>query len=532
MPALPAHALHLAAAQQPAHVTQVAAVQGQKKDHAQTKKMPRTRVTSHGYEYIIIDNRLLSEATVQRLIKGAKGPRAAVGALKKAYEKRGYFLIGIVGRRRGKRIQVRIVQGRVTHLKGPKPLTWYFSGLKGNNEIRTSDVIRRAILARAFDATNGQQPQIRFKPAPEFAGSTMEISEKPIKGHHPVGGSLTFGNFGNRYAGRYLAQGQVYAQSHGLTLQANQSRAIAGLSESTHGAYYNSTGLSLSDITPWGIYQLDYNYTKYQLGDAFFPLYPQGRIQTYAFKGTQLLYADASRRWSLKEGFQHVHNQGSYFHGYYMIRDQNYDVWHVGSDFSWRFGGLLSHAASLSLGGNVQVGTSPGGDTGFRSSVPGSPTPHFSLYSANASVSQSLPADFLVKLDLSGQATPDTLPQNEQWVLGGLNNLTAYLPGTVVGDSGYLARFTLQSPALRAGPLSLEPKLFFEHGAARYTYVRPNNPTWQALCDVGASLSLNVPASRTSATLAYAQPVGSRDVSPSFRQGQRAHLFFYVSQAF
>jgi len=552
MPALPAHAaLHLAANHTPAHVAQAAPAGsakqgGSNKAEEKKKNLPRQTVKSHGYEYIIIDNRLLSQATVRQVVQSAKTPRAAVGALKKAYERQGYFLVALVGRERGKRVLLRVVQGRFTHIKGPRQLTWYFSGLKGNDKVKNSDLIRRATLAQAFDATNGQQPQIRFKPAPEFGGSTMEISQHPLQNYQPVGGALTFGNFGNRYAGHYLAQAQAYAKGHGFTLQANQSRALAGLSQSTHGAYYNGTGLSLSDITPWGIYQLDYHYTKYQLGDAFAPYYPLGRIQTYGFTGTQLLYASARSRWTVKEGFHHISDRETVTatvpvlypfphleRRSVALRDQHYDVFNLGSDFNWRFGGLFNRAASLSVGGNIKIGTAPGGDTGFRNeNKAGNPTPHFNLYEAHASATQVLPKGVSLKLDVSGQTTPEILPEYEQWVLGGLNNLTAYLPGTVVGDRGYLARFTVQSPTFHAGPFTFSPKAFVEHGAARYSYVPPNTATWQGLTDAGASLSVTLPASKTSATVAYAHPVGSMHVSHATRQGQAAHVFFYVNQPF
>lgn len=530
MPALPAHsALHQVAQQRPAHTAPShTSSSGKKKTH----KMPRQVVHSHGYTYIVFDNRLLHTAEVSQAIKSAKTPRAVIGALRKAYLRKGYFLTAIVGRARGKLVLVRVVHGRLTHVKGPRQLTWFFDGLKGNDRVRNSDVIRRATLAQAFDATNGQTPQVRFKPAPEVGGSTMVVSQHKLAHHQPVGGALTFGNFGNRYAGHYLAQARVYAQGHGLTFSVNQSRALAGLSQNTHGAYYNATGVKLSDVTPWGIYALDYNYTKYQLGDAFAPLYPVGKILTYGMTGEQLLFADVRTRLLLKEGVHYVGDKETVFHGFYTLRNQRYDVWHLGLQFNHRMGGLLGRAASVSAGADVKIGTGTGGASGFATPGNGNPNPHFDLYSANLGLTQSLPGAYTLALNLSGQTTPDTLPEYEQWVLGGLNNLTAYLPGTVAGDRGYLARLTLQSPTWRLGALQLTPQVFVEHGAARYSFVPKNSAVWHGLSDAGASLSLSVPDTRTRATVAYAYPLGSLHVAHKVRQGQQAHLFFYLSQAF
>src|SRR3569623_1806507 len=43
-------------------------------------------------------------------------------------------------------------------------------------------------------------------------------------------------------------------------------------------------------------------------------------------------------------------------------------------------------------------------------------------------------------LEASAQFSSDTLPEQQQWVLGGVGSLTSSLPGVVVGDKGYLGR--------------------------------------------------------------------------------------------
>ena len=498
----------------------------------QQKQPPKQTVKSHGYEYFIVDNDLLKPATIEKVVKGAKNPRAAVGALKKAYQKQGYFLVALVGRERGHRVLLHVVEGRLTHVKGSGHMPWFFSGLKGNKTITNSDVIRRATLAQAYDATNGQQPQIRFKPAPEAGGSTMKISQNALKNYQPVGASFTFGNFGNRYASRYLVQGQAYLKSHGFTLQAHDSYGLTGMSSNTKGAYYNSPGVDLSYVTPWGIYKLDYSHTKYQLGKAFAPLYPLGRITRYGLSGTQLLYADARSRWTLQEGFHHITDQETVFHGAYTLRDQHYFVFKLGSDFNRRFGGLFNRPASLSVGGDMKFGSPLGTHSGFPPSGGGNPVSDFKLYSGHASLTQVLPRNFRLKLDVSGQMSPNTLPEYQQWVLGGLNNLTAYLPGTIVGDRGYLTRLSAESPTWHAGPFTVSSKAFVEHGAARYSFVPKHSHTWQSATDIGASLSLNLPLSKTSATVAYAHPVSTSHVSHATRHNQSAGVFFYLSQSF
>ena len=497
--------------------------------HGGAGALPRQEVDSHGYHYIIVGNRLLTDAALAEAVKKGRTPEQAVGQIKHAYEREGYFLVALVGKAEGQRVLLQIVQGRLTHIEGPPHLVAYFKRLKNNDRVRNSDVIRRSILAQAYDATNGQQPQISFKPAPEVGGSVMQISQTPLADSHWAGGSLTTGNFGNRYAGHYLAQAQAWARHDGITVQLSHSRALTGLDENTRGAFYSATTATVSAITPLGTFQLDGGSTRYQLGKAFAPLYPVGKIRTIGLSGNQLLYADSNRRWSLSEGVHRISDVETVFNGSYTLHDQKYLVWDASSDLSWRFGGLFSQAASLSLSGGVKLGTA-GADSGFTK-APGAPTGHFRLYTASAGITQALSSQYSVQFNLSGQASTDTLPSYQQWVLGGVNNLTAYLPGTIVGDRGYLGRLALQGPQWSLGPMKLSANAFTEYGASRYSYIPVAAPMWQALNDVGASVSVALPVAHTSLMLAYAKPVGSRNVSVALRQGQQSHVFFYLQAA-
>lgn len=490
----------------------------------------RLDVTSHGYRYLVVGNTLLAPVALRAALEAGDDPKAAISSLKKAYEAHGYFLVALVGQLRGREVWLQVVEGRLTHVEGPGALVAFFDGLKGDSKIQNSDVIRRSTLAQAYAATNGKQPQISFKAAPEVGGSTMHISETPLPNAHAVGGSLTTGNFGNRYAGHYLAQAQAYVQHDGLTLQVNHSRALTGMDENTRGAFYAATGANLSAITPLGTFQLDDNATRYELGEKFARLSPAGTIKRFGASANQLLFADDAHRWSLSEGLHHIRDTGTVFHGAYTLRDQKYFVWNLDSDYSMRFGGLFQQPASLSLSGGIKLGGARG-KSGFDHQL-GNPVGHFQVYTAGADLTQALPHGYSVQFSLSGQTSPDILPSYQQWVLGGVNNLTAYLPGTIVGDRGYLGRVTVQAPQWDVGPLRLRPNIFAEHGAARYSFITRGSPTWQSLDDVGASLNLSLPVAHTSAILAYAKPLGASHVARALRRGQQAHVFFYLQVAF
>ncbi|MGN2242003.1 ShlB/FhaC/HecB family hemolysin secretion/activation protein [Frateuria sp. GZRR33] len=527
MPMLPLfHALFLqSAAQAPAQVMAPAAAYAPAQTPAAIQQ-----VESHGYTYQVQGNTLLATADVRAALQSADSPREALTALRRAFIAKGHFLVAIVARVEDRQVLLHVVQGRLTRVEGPTALARFFEGLKNDEQVLSSDVIRQGILAQAYASTNGMQPQVSFKPAPEAGGSTMVIGQTAQPDASPLGGSFTVGNFGNRYAGHQVAQAQGYVRHAGVTLQASYSRALTGLDQDTRGAYYAAAGATLSWVSPWGTYQLDDQYTKYELGDAFAPLYPIGHIHAWGVSGTQFLYADDTSRWTLSEGVHAVRTRDTVFKYAYTLRDQSYLVANLGTDVSWRFGGLFGRPASLALGGQVKLGGARARN-GFDRGT-GNPTPHFRAYSANASFTQAIAGGWVGTFALSGQASTDILPSHEQWVLGGLNNMAAYLPGTLVGDRGYLARLSVTAPQWSFGALRMQPSVFGEQAAVRYSYIAPRAPTWQALSDAGVSLNLDLPAAGVSSQLTYAWPLDSREVPRKLRAGQRAHLFFYLQAAF
>lgn len=485
-------------------------------------------VDSHGLRYVVAGNSLLPPAEIATTLRGGATPDAAIAALRQAYARAGYFLVAVVATVQARQVDVRVVQGRLVEVDGPADLAAYFRRLEDRAALRNSDVVRQGLLAQAYAATNGERPQINFRPAAEAGGSAMQIDTVPLADSHAVGGSLMVGNLGNRYAGHDLAQVQGQFQHDGVGVQATHSRALTGVDPHSRGAWYAATSAVLSVVTPLGWFQLDGGTTRYRLGTAFAPLDPAGAVKVWGGSATQLLYADNARRWTLAEAAHRIDDRETVFDGAYALREQRYRVFDLSSQASWQFDGVAHRAASASLSGAVKLG---GGGRGFDAGQ-GMPTAHFRIYTAHVGLKQALARGYGIQFDASAQGSPDTLPSYEQWVLGGLDALAAYLPGSLVGDRGYLGRVTVQAPEWRAGVARLRPGAFAEYGAARYRYVPADSPAWQSLDDVGASLSVGLPAIDAHAMVAYAQPLGSRHVPSGLRRRQQAHAFVYVQLDF
>ncbi len=142
---------------------------------------------------------------------------------------------------------------------------------------------------------------------------------------------------------------------------------------------------------------------------------------------------------------------------------------------------------------------------------------------------------FSMGVSLSGQVADITdaqrLPSQQQWVLGGYGNLTAWYPGVVSGDSGYLARVFAAAPTWNFWEMSLTPTIYAEAGGSRTSYIYPGVPNSQFLSDYGVGLS-GTAFRRGTLNLGYAWPWRTRDVGPEIVDGSRARLFFNAALSF
>jgi hemolysin activation/secretion protein len=158
--------------------------------------------------------------------------------------------------------------------------------------------------------------------------------------------------------------------------------------------------------------------------------------------------------------------------------------------------------------------------------------PHFTQVSGSVNYVQALPEAFSLTISLSGQWSDTTVPQNQQWVLGGFGNLTAWLPAIMVGDSGSLLRASLATPSWQWSGLTLSGTAFYEAGLVNTYYTPIDRPAYRAASDAGLSIS-GAWTGGTLATLAYAWPLNTRNVSVSNLNAQgRAHLYFTLGQTF
>ena len=486
---------------------------------------------SNGFKYTISGNTLLNPEVIVAAVQRATTPKEAIDGINAEFQRVGFFLTALRGEVNGQDVTLSVIHGRISEIDFAPSLAPFYAGLEGREDLTRSMVIRKSTLAEGFAGRQGLRPKVNFAAGSQFGGSKMTVAEEPIEGAKSWNAGLGFGNLGSRFSSRYLASANTaFRPGGGLELTANHAQGIPGLSPDTAGSSYRNGGIGASIVSPWGLYGFTHSATTYRIGESAAPLYPEGDIMTVGINGTQLAFADESSRWLFTQSFSHTDNVVTVFDGGFTITDQHYDVLALGTSFNKTFA-LFGLNASANIGVTLQKGTSPRTGT-FVPQGDGVPDPRFGLVQANFSYSQTLPAGFSASFTLGGQWADATVPQNQQWVLGGFGNLTAYVPAVLVGDSGTLARLSAFSPPWVTSGFTFTGAAFLEGGIVRSHFTPALTPVTRGLADAGLSISANT-GFGTSLTLAYAWPVSSRNLDEkSLDSLAKANLYFTVNQSF
>ena len=134
-------------------------------------------------------------------------------------------------------------------------------------------------------------------------------------------------------------------------------------------------------------------------------------------------------------------------------------------------------------------------------------------------------------VEASGQYSKDSVPEQQQLVLGGMGNLTSSLPGVIVGDSGYLARAFTEVMVPISDGLELRPKIFAERGSARFSKSASSplsGKNFQTRNDAGVELGIKF-TQLIDASVSYAKSFSDKNISDVVKDSSDARLFFRVS---
>ncbi|MDD4933273.1 MAG: hypothetical protein PHO89_07410 [Methylacidiphilaceae bacterium] len=504
-------------------------------------------VESGGRRYVVTGNTLLSAGKILDTLRDAKSPEDAVNRLKTAYQRAGYFLVTIRAVVEEKEVELEVIQGKITEARVVPSLRWFYGGLTNRPSVKTSDVIRRTVDAEAYAARQQEQPKINFSPGPDFASSVMDVETRPIESFapnplnqaNPWNASVGFGNYGNRFAARYMSDAAVaYRPGYGLELTGGFTNGWDGLNPYTEGGQFQMENGGLSWATPWGVYGVTFANMQSAFGEVTAPLYPEVAMQNWQVYGQQTVYASESFRWTMNERLTSMNFTEDVFQGLFRLLSQDYGTAQLGTTVSQNF---RTFGLPAQVGGNVYGvrGTRLGAFSGLQGAPlegPGVPTAYFTYYRGSASYTQTLPEGMQLVVTGYGQISQNTLPIMEYFVLGGMGNLAAWYPGVLYGDTGYITRAALFAPAVEQWGFTIRGNFFAETGGSRFNYSPGPGPAWHYLTDVGLGLDMVHRYGTTISAMAAlpldASMIGPTDNPHGYFAGGRVAVLFVLRQNF
>jgi hemolysin activation/secretion protein len=485
-------------------------------------------VRSHGYAYRVSGNTLLDAAKLQRLIAAAATPADAVGAMNQAYQHAGYALVALRAEVQGQDVDVRVIEGRITRVHARPDVARFYRGVAFDPALSNDALIRRNILAQGYAAREGLGLKPSVAPAPQHGGTELSVDTPPQPGWRPLSGNVVLGNYGSRYVGGdVLGENLQWHPGHGLEFNLGYAHGLPGLTSAAAGSRYDAVNAGASVFTPWGLYGLAYSRSHYRVGQIASAFTPVGETETWGLTGSQLVFASPTLRLSTTQGLNHVWNHATVF-GTYVLTDQDYNDASVGVQANAN-ASLFGQPAAFSVGLGYTLGLTAPRAT-LSAQTPGAPQSRFHDWTLNASWQQNLPRGWTSSLSGSAQWALDTLPQNQQWVLGGYGSLSAWTPGLLVGDGGYLLRGQLATPPRSWRGWQVAANGFIEQGAVTFHYMAAGLPAWSMLADAGVGLTLTSPW-KTQLTLSAARPIASKNVTATTMASQRS-LYLVVQQSF
>ena len=182
----------------------------------------------------------------------------------------------------------------------------------------------------------------------------------------------------------------------------------------------------------------------------------------------------------------------------------------------------------LTLARNIPGG-SQGGAANFTTAREGGDS-QYGLLRYGAGYTRQLPAQWLLRLTLNGQATRDALVPGEQFGIGGATSVRGLAERQIADDKGFTANVELHTPDLCSrlldGSTHCNALAFLDDGHVYGNNALPGEPGHQSAVSTGAGLRL-VRSRNLSVQMDYGRVVSATD--PTQQGDQRLHASLQVS---
>jgi hemolysin activation/secretion protein len=507
------------------------------------------------YRLHVFGTDAIPQAKLQAAVQAADSVSNAVRALAGLYYNAGYPAATIIYALSGEDLYLFVALGVVTTTAGPDHLTRYFTGMDASQPLTDLMLEPRRTLASLQADRAGQNV------TPEFLLQSNGTYQLDLKTEPGKGGQTAFkfevNNPGNRFVGRHFADLDAkFNDQWGDEFHLLGRRSLDFLNKGNEGNDYVEGDLGWDRVTPYGVFGLSGSNIHYHVTVENIPLptAPQtkvslplvGDLKSAEFDWFGLLTAGFSSRWTLQTRLGRTDKKTdaqALTEVYGEAQQREIYNWAELSTVYSRVFALGEQHLTVETGLGVGKGLS-GMRRGPAKDANDQPIDNptdfaYLLWKPSLKLQLQTTRSITLTFDALAQFTRHTLPEQQQWILGGLNNVTAYLPGVATGDAGLITRLSGEPLPIALGShFKIVPKLFAEYGYSKLQfegvepYSQPGAPQDRpSLADVGLELDLAC-YDWLETTLTYAQPFFHSEIRESELDASRAYLYFQVAAKF
>lgn len=360
-------------------------------------------------------------------------------------------------------VYVYVVPARVSEVHTPPRYRPYMDGLVGPQALAESDFER----ARALADVLSQREGLRYSPTFSAVGDDAVALDfgRPVPGASRTALRAEFSNYGNRYSGPYLADASVrqsLADGDEFVLSGITSVRMLDLGGSQSEPYHEGD-FEWSRITPLGLFSLDGRYADFASDSQGFHF--DGNLATGSLSWLYPLYASLRQRLNavskLDRSHEAIHAEGETALGTDPeVLSDLYNSAELSLAYTFR---TANAGREREFSGGVTV------RKGFSPRPAGDPdNPEYLLWRSSVAGKFGVLDSLSLDLSFNAQFSGNTVPQLEQFVIGGPATNHAYDAGAGAGNRGWSARAGTEWKGMAdswSERYAVRPRVFLEYGS-------------------------------------------------------------------
>ncbi len=518
-----------------------------------------------GFDLRVSGNRYLSRKQIENIAAASTTPSQAIRAINQAYYQMGHLLVAVYYAPDESKIHVHVVNGRLTGIEGASVVAGHFSPLVGDDDLTVDEFERRRVMAELQAVRMGKDYAIRYSVGEDPAQFVLVFDSAAATEYEATDFILDAGNQGNRYVGRYFAGVELeHRFGRGAELTLGYQGALIEWGETNGGRRYDSMNFGLDRATRIGMYGIELNHMQYErnalleipgqadtsalceiLGlcsntpSTVTTAVVEGKTSVAALRGEQVLMASTRHRLALSQRLEAVDSEITLDDGRLLL-DEPHSSAEAGlkyfrrsrwfdTDVRWSVQGFVEAGMSRDKG---TLGADSGNTTNDSMAVSaGKRTAEYLIYKPKLGLKIGLSDSLSFDIDVLSQLSDGKqLPQQQQFVLGGLSTMSAYLPGTLIGDSGVYGRFKLAGQWHPFGG-DLSPSLFVEYGQAWFEDVEGELGDTRSLADAGFRLEGEI-GKGLKMQLVAAVPLSESNVDSEVTKAMEVDFYWHLEKRF